>query len=56
MIAHLEDEIVSVAFRPLKNQIKSCGRNPAAGTMGLHLDCNGQLYTFIKLQLKAQQD
>jgi len=54
--AHLKDEILTAAFRRLKNQIKSCGRNPAAGSMGFQLDWNVQLYTFIKLQLKAQKD
>jgi len=54
--AHLKDEILTAAFRRLKNQIKSCGRNPAAGSMELQLDWNVQLYTFIKLQLKAQKD
>ncbi|RPA93687.1 hypothetical protein L873DRAFT_1942300 [Choiromyces venosus 120613-1] len=50
-----KEEILESAMQRLKTQIKVDGKNPAAGGLGLQLDWNVQLYTFVKLQLKAEK-
>jgi len=52
----LKEEILIAALQRVKSQIRSRGKNPAAGGKGLQLDWNVQLYTFLKLQIKAERE
>ncbi|RPB05445.1 hypothetical protein L873DRAFT_1785642 [Choiromyces venosus 120613-1] len=47
--------ILELAFQRLRRKIKSLRKAEGMRNLGLQLDWNLQLYTFIKLQLKAEE-
>jgi len=52
----LKEEILSNALRRLRTTIKLSGKNQGMCATGLQLNWNIQLYSFIKLQLKAEKE
>jgi len=52
----LKEEILSNALRRLRTAIKSSGKNQGNCGTGLQLNWNIQLYSFIKLELKAEKE
>lgn len=51
-----KEEILESALRRLRKQMKQDGKKQALSGVGLQLDWTTQLYTFVKLQLKAERE
>jgi len=51
----MKTEILESILKRLKGKMKSLGRSHCSSCVDLQLDWNAQVYTFMKLQLKAEK-